>query len=735
MKSAKYFIKAASVCNLFSAFIYAMAHPIIGVLLGIISLLLWIISEEEENEISSYSTFLFLLACILIVGNFLSAILVFVALIILKTSNPQSEINAPPKKIIKKVIIDPEIKKIDTLLKLGVGMVLISGILFATTSWESISIEWKAVGLLLLGCLFLFLSQFTEKRLKLYMTTYMYWLLSMSFFTLTIVGALYFGIFNTELTYLGTKKELAYAITFLTTSGLSFASYLKFSKNYLAYTAYTSILCMMLNFLNAFLTPILSIIIILTILLLCNILNKKNQLLSDVTKMATYCFFILTTSSINNSNSLLVLLACSINIINLYYLTFTDNQNLSILHLILIYVLSAIGIFNLDLSADYNAMIFFIFTTLHTLFIITNLVKQPIEYHQVNYALYSICSLANFVILNANIKEIAFIIPVLYLIINIIHSMDIKKITRVEYAPYLGPISILVLVYSILELALPEDIGMKYIIVTSTILYCLINYFMKKENLKVLYKICIIIGIIATLETNIISKDTIPALLVVLPSCYLFFFTYQDREKEKWPMVVAYLALLCSVYSITTIVNVLQLSIILSSISFIWFLLVIIFLIKDKWIRNISLFAIILPIYDIIKSLTINTEYYSIMISILTLYIGFLIVTIICKEKEFKNLIGTLAVIIAVLEVVTIPTLSVGIYVGIVGIVVILLGYYYSKELPAFFTTGILITIINIIYQLKDLWGLIPFWLYLLLGGLSLLFFVTYRELKNSNKK
>lgn len=112
MKSAKYFIKAASVCNLLSTFIYAKAHTVAGIFLGIISLLLWIISEEEENEISSYSTFLFLLACILIVGNFLSAILVFASLIILKTSNPQSEINAPPKRIIKKVIIDPEIKKL-----------------------------------------------------------------------------------------------------------------------------------------------------------------------------------------------------------------------------------------------------------------------------------------------------------------------------------------------------------------------------------------------------------------------------------------------------------------------------------------------------------------------------------------------------------------------------------------------------------------------------------------------
>ena len=69
----------------------------------------------------------------------------------------------------------------------------------------------------------------------------------------------------------------------------------------------------------------------------------------------------------------------------------------------------------------------------------------------------------------------------------------------------------------------------------------------------------------------------------------------------------------------------------------------------------------------------------------------------------------------------------------IIGIITIIIGYY-QKELKYFFSAGILITILNIIYQLK-IWTKIPFWLYLLIGGLSIIGFVTYKEMKKTKNK
>ena len=69
------------------------------------------------------------------------------------------------------------------------------------------------------------------------------------------------------------------------------------------------------------------------------------------------------------------------------------------------------------------------------------------------------------------------------------------------------------------------------------------------------------------------------------------------------------------------------------------------------------------------------------------------------------------------------------------GIVLIIYGYKKEDAYPVFIT-GIVLTILNIIYYLKDVWKIVPFWLYLLLGGLLIIGFVTYRELQKqkSNK-
>ena len=91
-----------------------------------------------------------------------------------------------------------------------------------------------------------------------------------------------------------------------------------------------------------------------------------------------------------------------------------------------------------------------------------------------------------------------------------------------------------------------------------------------------------------------------------------------------------------------------------------------------------------------------------------------------------------MGIIFAVLEVAFISNYTIGIYIGTIGIMTILVGYYKKKQ-TYFFNTGIIITITNIIYQLK-IWNQIPFWLYLLLGGLSIIGFVTYKEMKKNQK-
>ena len=76
-----------------------------------------------------------------------------------------NKLRGSPKK--EKVVIDPQIKKLDLLLKLGVTLVLTAGIIFTTQTYENIPDVVKVILILLLGLLFHGLSKFSEDTLKL----------------------------------------------------------------------------------------------------------------------------------------------------------------------------------------------------------------------------------------------------------------------------------------------------------------------------------------------------------------------------------------------------------------------------------------------------------------------------------------------------------------------------------------------------------------------------------------
>ena len=165
-----------------------------------------------------------------------------------------------PKK--PKENIDPQAKKIDILLKLGVGMVFVSGILFATTSWSIITNLIKLIVLTLLGFMFLGLSIFSEKKLKIKNTTIMYWFLSMSFFFSIVLGIGYFGMLGEALSYKGELKDIMYSITFLYFSLLSAFTYYRFNNNKMLYVTYIGITLGIKFLITGVLPDIFSILII-----------------------------------------------------------------------------------------------------------------------------------------------------------------------------------------------------------------------------------------------------------------------------------------------------------------------------------------------------------------------------------------------------------------------------------------------------------------------------------------
>ena len=102
----------------------------------------------------------------------------------------------------------------------------------------------------------------------------------------------------------------------------------------------------------------------------------------------------------------------------------------------------------------------------------------------------------------------------------------------------------------------------------------------------------------------------------------------------------------------------------------------------------------------------------------------------IIENDNSKDSFGLIGIIIDILIVLPIENTLVGIYIGLIGLLTIMIGFS-NNIYKSFFKGGIIITIVNILYQLRDLWEQIPFSFYLLIGGLVIIGFVTIKEIKN----
>ena len=282
-----------------------------------------------------------------------------------------------------------------------------------------------------------------------------------------------------------------------------------------------------------------------------------------------------------------------------------------------------------------------------------------------------------------------------------------------EYTFYLEPITVLLFIISLFSQPFLE-MDETFIITMTSIIYCVIHFLAegKRENI---YWYSSIIAIVISILMNTIDKEGWLSILILIPSIYLFFSTkYSELTKNNKPRICySFIVILIAIYNFLYIVNFLNLSAIIASVLFIWLLGMIIILTNEDYLKTICYFTIVVPLLKLtgeIESETLRMILYSILI----LYITFLSVKYLAKSNESKNALGLTGIVIA----------------GLIGIITTMIGYY-KNEFKTFFKGGIIITVVNIIYQLRNLWEQIPFWLYLLVGGLALIGFVTYKEMNN----
>ena len=723
MEKCKKNLSIASIIMIIYGVVMSLITIKFSVFLWAIGGYLWWVSTKEEEEIKKNKTILFCIALLCILLNFLVSIFLFMAIDSL-TGSPKAvnPTNGPPI-VKKKKEIDPEVKKIDILLKLGVGMILISGILIATTSWNFISDIGKLLFLLFFAGVFLGLSIFTENKLKLYNTSFMYWILSMAFLLLIIVAILFFHIAGDYLCYNGAGKYLAYGITSLTLMGLSFATYLKFGKDDLLYIVYGSFYIALTFFLVHSLPSTIVCLVLSIIMIGVSYCSKKESFLFKWNKIASYILLAgLVFCNKTDYQSQFLVLSCITIGNHLYMASLSAKEDDKIPSLWIFHILMPIAISNCSFLKDYSYLIVFIIASIFAVIMKENKDSNYKDYYTQHFILYTIISIAC-IFLSGVDKLNGLLIASLYVAMNSFLELG----DSYEESSYLEPVSIGLF---IIALCSQSFINANYsqIFTIMSLTFIILHYVSQKEK-KISYWIAIIVSIILSIITNVADKNVLLSILIFIPSIYLFFDTKQNQTSSVEKVLYSFFMVLITIYNFFYIVNPLDLTIILSSLLFIYILGTIIIITNDKILKKTCFLVIVVPLLKMIGEINDETIR-TILISIIVLYIDFLIVQYFIENNNSKDTFGLIGIIIAILIVLPIENTLVGIYIGLIGLLTIMIGFS-NNIYKSFFKGGIIITIVNIIYQLRDLWEQIPFSFYLLIGGLVIIGFVTIKEIKN----
>lgn len=725
MTKANKFLKISGLLYLLVALFFILYVPLVGGPLLAIGTILLSYSFLTLEELSKNKVALIIIAVLSLLFNQIAAILIFISLDEISSAKKNS-INSPPEEQ-----ISSESKRIDLLLKLGLAMVLVAGILFATTSWEIISDLFKLIALLVMGGAFLGLSKFSEVKLKIENTTKAYFILGISFFILTWVGVGYFAPFSEWFSYSGGGSALVYFITFVLTSIAFYTVNYKFEDPECLYLGHASVYLSMFALLTfCGLTPMLVLLIMGVLSTTLNFIPKKEKLasLQEFNHIISFLYWPMIITKSSDGNFIILLLTSAINIFNILYIAAKTNDNAENLFAAIIgYILIFASLVNIPYDIDALLTVFIVMTAF-SLIIKYNPFTKNKYLIITSQSLYHIISLIIIFMYLIEPSIESMIITGLYLLANIINSLDLTK-TNDQVDFRYQPFVIFYFIFSILDYFAEKVMSLDFVIVPAicAIIYVFINFFSKKSKVKSYYLIFTIIAAIITYMINLDVSNIIASIITLLVSIYLFLQMADDNEVSK----------VCTYIFIILNIQALCLQILPSTYGSILSLLIyglLILIIKDKKLDIVNYLAVVIPLITLINDIGYDYYVYKIMaINALELYVLFLVLKFFIKDKAIKDIIGTIFYSLITATIIFQGELVLGLYIGILAITIIFVTFN-EEQYKKLFYTSIIITILNIIVQLWEFWGIIPFWLYLLVVGIGIIAFVTYKELNKTNE-
>lgn len=682
--------------------------------------------KKLDYQVDKYDKAKFIISGIfLLVFNTISAILLFIVASKIDESNSNITRGSPIEKI------DPEIRKLDILLKLGVGMVIVSGLIFSTSTWDYINDIFKMILLIVIGGAFLGLSIFSDQKLKIEKTTKTYWLVGMSFLFFAFLSIGYFGLLGETFKFGGVEEDLFVGSLLIFTSLLTFVTYYKF-KNELYLNSSVILIILGLcsifaNFNLDFNYVLIGVNIALLILLLLS--NKFKNMIEFIVKF----FIVFTILFYDNIDSYLLI---GINLIIVtfmtYILSFNKNSKLAPFILILNFIIAACEMnFDFELGVLLTSILVAGF---YIMLIFCNYKENNKDSYKTYQILQNIVYLFTSFILLDEEPKFSIIGTSLILLSYVVYILfDKKKDEKFDIELYSGPFKVAFLVAASLDLLSAKPI---YIYIIIFLVSGLMHLIVNEEKLKFEYFLFFIGFYFITVVETDWTTLALPGLILLIYSVLLYYYTKLSIDKFfKSINIHALILVLYMVYRYIYELPIFDLEegakLILVMILY---AAIAIKEHKHNIIPKIVSVAIILPFQAYINDCELAYEFIDVCNLLLYTYSIFAIGRFFIKNEKTRDIFQSIAYSIVLLNFIFTEYFLVGLVIGVICLILILIGLNNDKYKFHFYV-GVIFTILNIIYQLRDIWSVIPFWLYLLIGGLVLIFVATQKQMKKIEKK
>lgn len=626
-------------------------------------------------------------------------------------------------------------KKLDVLIKVGVGLIFLSVLIFATSTWNDMN-SFVKEGLLVLGTLLFYgLSVFTGITLKLEKSSFMYYIISMILLVFSFIAAGVLEIFGTWYSFAGDGCLLFWSNLLLIISALFYRLFSKKNNKPCLLIAYYVLMISLFLF-----SGHLELKFYASLLIIGIIMNIFNYYIKD-----KYPMFIMNTKVLNGVFFFLNFVQLGLGnywqfitnaiyyamMVGNYFLNKPDNKfEKAFLPIgLLLTMLDFFIVFRA--SVMLSVIIIGIATLIY--FLLTYLFNKDNK-----ETLYTLFGIHNLTIL---ISSIMFFFLKNYEVLYF--TMMVSSILVSIYSKEKIKASIFSLIYKIILLTCALGI---YFEVTDFILISLLAvlaglaYFDKKDSVIYYWSFNGLLLLSLFFINTYSIKEISNTSHLIFGSAPLFIILNNVIQRKKFPKYKNYVFVLSLLlFELLFIGGSSYLNafwyiineedyLLIGSLMYAGAAIMLYFYSDNNLFNKISLsYALLMPILAIMDSyIMINVRYVVFIYCLLNA----IYYDLVCHTKSFDKVLYICALLF-LFESGEVTKMIVLLWVCC--IIYLFAGYNNSKY-KALSIGGLIILVCSLLVNLYEFWTSIPVYVYLFLLGVAVIVFVTIKEIKKNKK-